>query len=134
MSKSLILRDEARRLYVNDGLTLEAIFEILKGKISKRTLYLWKEQDEWDKKRTENVRHNENIKDGIIKIVKLCLKRAEEDPNPHNIYALAKAIAALREADAVKIFENKESPSEKTKLTDEELKKIQKEILGIDNV
>lgn len=105
MAKQAIYFDEAQRLYVQEGLSLDAIVSILGKKISRKTLYNWKVQGDWDTKRKNYLKETEDLQTQLTQLARMAMKEALANPTPHNIYALTKAISALKTWQGVKVIE-----------------------------
>jgi serine/threonine protein phosphatase PrpC len=130
--KSAVLYEEAKRLYVHDGFSLDAIVELLKNQVSRKTLYNWKTKYEWDKEREQVLKQNESLKQGILEIAQKAVQEAKANPTPHNIYAVVKAISALKLLEGVSIDKEESSEDDKPKtISKETIEFIQKEILGV---
>lgn len=125
MAKAAIYFEEAQRLYVQEGLSLDAIVEVLGGKVSRRTLYNWKIQGDWDEKRRNYLKQTEDIQSQLTKLAQIAMKEALANPTPHNIYAVMKAISALKMWQGVKVIEEE---AEKTEKSTEALREIIKTI------
>lgn len=119
MAKFAIYHDDARRKFVEDGLSIDAIVGVLNGKVSAKTLYEWKKQGRWEDKRREFLSRNQSLRDEIMDITRLTIANAKADATPHNIYAMAKAVAALKQFDGIKILEEETSPADRQKIVKE---------------
>lgn len=128
MAKLAIYNDEAKRLFVQEGLSLDAIVGILANKVSRKTLYNWKIAGEWDKKRKDYLEQTRDMYEEIIEIARLTIKEAKANPTPHNIYAMSKAIAALKQYQGVKVLEDETTPKERKGLTEDAVKEIEAEL------
>lgn len=123
MAKEAAVREEARRQYVQDGLTLETIAEQLE--LARSTLTRWKQEGEWDKLRMKHRQQEEDI-DAYVHKIKLRLARmlAENDeenpPDPQMIYALARGIAVLKPSAARELRDLDKAEQEANKLDPEE--------------
>jgi hypothetical protein len=130
--KSAALYEEAKRLYVYEGFSLDAIVELLKNKVSRKTLYNWKVKNDWDKQRKEYIQENLNIQNELREIASRAIKEAKANPTPHNIYAVVKALSALKLMQSINDFENDENDKDKPKkISQETIEFVQKEILGL---
>lgn len=105
MAKQALYFEEAQRLYVQEGLSLDAIVSILGKKVSRKTLYNWKVQGDWDTKRKNYLKETEDLQAQLMQLAKIAMKEAMANPSPHNIYALTKAISALKTWQGVKVIE-----------------------------
>lgn len=129
--KHAALYEEAKRLYVIEGFSLDAIVELLKNQVSRKTLYNWRTQHHWDDQRRQYLATNEDLQREVIEITRQAIKEAKANPTPHNIYAVAKALSALKLLQGIDTEES-DTPSEKPKgLSKETAELIQREILGM---
>lgn len=119
MAKLAIYHDEARRKYVEEGFSIEAIAGMLGGKVSAKTLYGWKKDNCWDDKRREYLNQAKGLRNEIMEIARMTVREAKAKPTPHNIYAMTKAIAALKQFDGIKIIEDETTPAERQKIVKE---------------
>lgn len=119
MAKLAIYNDEAKRLYVQEGLSLDAIAGILSNKVSRKTLYNWKIAGEWDEKRKDYLEQTKDMHDEILEIAKLTIKEAKARPTAKNIAAMCKAIAALKAYEGVKLIEDETTESQRGSIAKE---------------
>lgn len=117
MAKHAIYVEEAKRLYVQEGLSLDAIVGILGNKVSRKTLYNWKVAGKWDEKRKNYLKETEDIHSQLMQLARIAMREALANPTPHNIYAVMKAISALKLWQGVKVIEE-ESQDKQTNLQD----------------
>lgn len=127
MAKQAIYYEEARRLFVHEGLSIPIIYERFSGKVARRTLDKWKADGKWDEKKAEVVKVTEDIDKELIDVAKLAIKNVKEVMSPQNLYAMYKAIAALKMYQGVKVLEEEMSPKERKVLTGKTLEEIEKE-------
>ncbi|NTU41678.1 MAG: hypothetical protein HGA78_01220 [Nitrospirales bacterium] len=95
MGKAAIYAEEARRLFVVQGMSLDAVAGILGNKVSRRSLQTWKTEGQWDDKRREYIAQTKDTKEQLKNIVDLTLRNAEADPTPKTLLALLRAIQAF---------------------------------------
>lgn len=128
--KNAALYEEAKRLYVNEGLSVDAIVELLKDKVARKTLYNWKTANNWDDQRKAYQQENENLQKEIKEIARIAIKEAKANPTPHNIYAVVKALSALKLMQGIQVIED--DSGEKVKgISKETFEFVQKELLGV---
>ena len=128
MAKAAIYAEEAKRLFVVEGFSLDAIVGMLNKKVSRKTLYNWKTEGEWDSKRKEYLEQTKDMYEEILEIARLTIKEAKANPTPHNIYAMSKAIAALKQYQGVKVLEEETTPKERKELTEDAVKEIESKL------
>lgn len=132
MSKMKLFK-QAEQMYLK-GLTVSEIS--LELGIAKRTLFYWKKQYDWDKKRKESMYDKSQFKDDLQKFAqKLMEKIANNNKTNSQIsqaeyYSLVNILNFLPE-----LKENntqKETPQIKTELSPDFIRQIEREILGIE--
>ena len=132
MSKMKLFK-QAEQMY----LKVLSVNEIaLKLGIAKRTLFYWKKQYDWDKKRKESMYDKSKLKEDLKKFAqKLMEKIANNNKTNSQIsqaeyYSLVNILNFLPE-----LKENntqKETPQIKTELSPDFIRQIEREILGIE--
>lgn len=132
MSKMKLFK-QAEQMYLK-GLTVSEIS--LELGIAKRTLFYWKKQYYWDKKRKESMYDKFQFKEDLQKFAqKLMDKIANSNKTSSQIsqaeyYSLVNILNFLPE-----LKENntqKETPQIKTELSPDFIRQIEREILGIE--
>jgi hypothetical protein len=126
--KDAVIYEEAKRLYVYEGFSLDAIVKMIPN-VSRKTLYNWKVKNNWDDQRKKHAEVNEDLAREILDIARKTIQEAKANPTPHNIYAVVKAISALKLLQGVNIDVN--SKEHKKTIKKETLEFIQKELLGL---
>jgi len=126
--KDAVIYEEAKRLYVYEGFSLDAIVKMIPN-VSRKTLYNWKVKNNWDDQRKKHAEVNEDLAREILDIARKTIQEAKANPTPHNIYAVVKAISALKLLQGVSIDVN--SKEHKKTIKKETLEFIQKELLGL---
>lgn len=132
MSKQAIYLEEAKRLYVNEGFSLDAIVGMLGNKVSRKTLYNWKVQGDWDTKRRNYLKETKDIHDELIEIARLTIKRAKADPTPKNLLSMFRSISTLKNFAGVGLIDEETTPDERKGLTEDTIRQIEKEVLGLE--
>ena len=132
MSKMKLFK-QAEQMYLK-GLTVSEIS--LELGIAKRTLFYWKKQYDWDKKRKESMYDKSKLKEDLKKFAqKLMEKIANNNKTNSQIsqaeyYSLVNILNFLPE-----LKENNtqnETPQIKTELSPDFIRQIEREILGIE--
>lgn len=132
MSKMKLFK-QAEQIYLK-GLTVSEIS--LELGIAKRTLFYWKKQYDWDKKRKESMYDKSQFKEDLQKFAqKLMDKIANSNKTNSQIsqaeyYSLVNILNFLPE-----LKENNtqnETPQIKTELSTDFIRQIEREILGIE--
>ncbi len=114
MAKAAIYAEEAKRLFVREGFSLDTIVGMLDGKVARKTLYNWKNDGFWDDKRREFLEQTKDLKDQLKSLVTVTLSRAEAEPTPKNLLALLRAIQAYENFGGIRPqFEDTEKAEQK---------------------
>ena len=132
MSKIKLFK-QAEQMYLKGSTVSEISLEL---GIAKRTLFYWKKQYDWDKKRKESMYDKSQFKEDLQKFAqKLMEKIANSNKTNSQIsqaeyYSLVNILNFLPE-----LKENntqKETPQIKTELSPDFIRQIEREILGIE--
>lgn len=132
MSKIKLFK-QAEQMYLK-GLTVCKIS--LELGIAKRTLFYWKKQYDWDKKRKESMYDKSQFKEDLQKFAqKLMEKIANSNKTNSQIsqaeyYSLVNILNFLPELK--KNNTQNETPQVKTELSPDFIRQIEREILGIE--
>ena len=131
MSKMKLFK-QAEQMYLKGSTVSEISLEL---GIAKRTLFYWKKQYDWDKKRKESMYDKSQFKEDLQKFVqKLMARIANSNKTNSQIsqaeyYSLVNILNFLPE-----LKENNtqtETPQIKTELAPDFIRQIEREILGI---
>ena len=132
MSKMKLFK-QAEQMYLK-GLTISEIS--LDLGIAKRTLFYWKKQYDWDKKRKESMYDKSQFKDDLQKFAQKLMDKIANSNKANNqisqaeYYSLVNILNFLTE-----LKENNtqtETPQIKTELSPDFIRQIEREILGIE--
>lgn len=132
MSKMKLFK-QAEQMYLKGSTVSEISLEL---GIAKRTLFYWKKQYDWDKKRKESMYDKSQFKEDLQKFAqKLMDKIANSNKTNNQIsqaeyYSLVNILNFLPE-----LKENNtqtETPQIKTELSPDFIRQIEREILGIE--
>ena len=131
MSKMKLFK-QAEQMYLK-GLSVSEIS--LQLVIAKRTLFYWKKQYDWDKKRKESMYDKSQFKDDLQKFAQKLMDKIANSNKANNqisqaeYYSLVNILNFLPE-----LKENNtqtEAPQIKTELAPDFIRQIEREILGI---
>ena len=132
MSKMKLFK-QAEQMYLK-GLTVSEIS--LELGIAKRTLFYWKKQYDWDKKRKESMYDRAQFKDDLQKFAKKLMEKIANSNKTNSqisqaeYYSLVNILNFLPE-----LKENNTqnaTPQIKTELSSDFIRQIEREILGIE--
>ncbi len=74
-------RNEAKELYVEEGLGINTIFGIFEGKFPLRILYKWRKEDNWDKDRINYRKKEIPLKVKFVAILSLITANQVSPPS-----------------------------------------------------
>lgn len=131
MAKDAALVEEATRLYVEEGLTLEEVSKAVE--VSDRTVSHWSSKYGWVERRRQYRRLNRDLDELVRKIkIRLAEQLISDSIDPQMIYALARGLAVLRPAAAVELRNIEKAEKEAETLSPEEKReKVKQAIEGI---
>lgn len=132
MSKMKLFK-QAEQMYLKGSTVSEISLEL---GIAKRTLFYWKKQYDWDKKRKESMYDKSQFKEDLQKFAKKLMdkiansNKSQKQISQAEYYSLVNILNFLPE-----LKENNtqtEKPKIKTELSPDFIRKIEREILGIE--
>jgi hypothetical protein len=136
MAKKAMYSEEAERLYVVDQMTIAEIASRLQ--LSEKTVWTWKEEGSWDKKRKQFLDQKEAFHMELYAFARALMKKVREDmeagnePSQARLYTLVRIIPLIHKTkdleDAMKASEPKEG---KGQITEDVVKLIEREVLGL---
>jgi len=135
MGKAAIYAEEAKRLFVAEGFSLDAIVGMLSNKVSRRQLFNWKKEGEWEAKRKEYVAQTKDLRAQLKDIVDVTVKEAKARPTSKNIRAMFQALVALDRYSGMKLGKGENAEAEQKDLaktlSPETLDYIKKALYGL---
>ena len=126
---------QAEHLYVYENQPLD--FISAKLDLSRRTLFYWKKEYEWDKKRFEKGREQELFNRELMNFAKKIMDKISNDIDNNQqtpqaeMYSLMNILKNLPQVKQ-QITKSKQNQKQKT-LSPEHFKQIEKELFGIDS-
>ena len=132
MSKMKLFK-QAEQMYLKGSTVNEISLEL---GIAKRTLFYWKKQYDWDKKRKESMYDKSQFKEDLQKFAQKLMEKIANSNKANNqisqaeYYSLVNILNFLPE-----LKENNtqnETPQIKTELSPNFIRQIEREILGIE--
>ena len=126
------VRSLARDYYVKEGYSVDTIIRLLPKTVSRKTVYNWKTEENWDELRKRHLKRSDNIQERIYSILDKTFDVAEENPSPKNLLAAARAFGlynGLGKSRAEIDGTNKED--DKPKGISERTKKLIEDKLGV---
>ncbi len=125
---------QAEQMYIYENQPLDLIGKKLD--LSRRTLFYWKKEYEWDKKRFENGREQELFNRELINFAQKIMDKISNDIDNNQqtpqaeMYSLMNILKNLPQVKQ-HIIETKQNQKPKT-LSPEHFKQIEKELFGIE--
>ena len=126
--KSVVIYEQAKKMIL-EGYSLDAIVELLKDTVSRKTLFNWMKEHNWEEQRKNRMEADDDLQKELLEIAKASIREAKANPTAHNIFAVVKAISALKLLQGVNIKNEKEDKP--TGIKEETIREIEREILGI---
>ena len=134
-------RIEAKKLYVDNLFSIETIQKVLTKKVSRKTLYNWKnnydglDEAEWDKLRGQKFSEAKDMKEGLKDVIKALIKEIKIDPkNAMLHFALPKYLTSFRYYDdfenLFKEMNDQEKDDAKKVITAETIKQVDDYLKG----
>ncbi len=118
MAKQAIYEDQARRWFVEEGLSLDSIVGMLDGKVSRKTLYNWSQKFDYEGKRKAFLENNEDRRAQVITLERQLFNEVKANPTSKNIKRWLLLLAAVDKygtPDSLKI-KDEETADPKDKL------------------
>ena len=138
MTKKHKLYEYAQELYFESGMTQEAIAKQLG--ISEKTFRRWKIEYNWADAKKEFLKVKTSFHEDLYKFARKIMETIEDDMDNHNsitpsrFYTVTRMLPLI---NMVKAYEDQvakeKSEKQKDRLTEDEIKDIRKNILGIQN-
>ncbi|HBE44264.1 MAG TPA: hypothetical protein DDW17_02115 [Deltaproteobacteria bacterium] len=136
MAKKQLYFNEAERLYVVEQCTLTEIASRLR--LAEKTVRLWKDEGDWEGKRMQHLKSKEAFHEELYEFARKLMKTIKEDMengervDPGRMYAFTRLLPLIiKVKDYEDVLSKKEREEDKKGLTDDVLKIIESEILGI---
>lgn len=131
MAKKQFYYNEAERLYVVEQYTVAEIASRLC--LSERTVRLWKEEGDWEKKRSQFMREKQRFDEELYVFARKLMKNIQDDidagekPDAGRLYTLTRILSVLTK---VKEYEDTKSQTDEKNqdISADELRKLIKTI------
>lgn len=127
---------QAQKLYVQENKTLGEIGMELD--LSRRTLFYWKKQYDWDKRKFEYEHEKDAFSQELLELARKMMRKLNNDldknshTNQSEIYSfmnILKNIPLLKEYEATV---SQAKPKQQNFLTPEQVREIEREVLGME--
>lgn len=132
MAHDPALKEKAKELFVVNGFSMDTIQTML-PEVSRKTLYNWRDKENWEAQRRERAIKTSNRRERLEGLIDRLLDELDVTMDPKLIFSLGKIVAALKSSSTFEFTEEKREKQEGIKkgLTEENLKKIEEEILNL---
>lgn len=100
--KDSATRELARDYYIKNGFSIDTIIELLPHKVSRKTLYNWMNEENWEEARRRHLKKSIEIEERIYDILQTAMLKAQENPSPKNLLSLTRAFGLFKSMDAVR--------------------------------
>ena len=123
------VKEKARQMFVENGLSMESILTTLSGEVSRKTLYNWRNEEDWIAQRKARFEKNLKLRDRLEALLERAIQEAEANLTAANLFAVGKAMEALRKAGYVDFSDEKAERDANLKqgFSKENLEKIEKQ-------
>ncbi len=117
MGKMALYYDEAERLYVREGLSPDTIIGILGKNVSRKTVFNWKKDHDWEGKRKARIEQFKSLykelDEGLEQLVRDRLRECKANPTSKNLGALGVAISLLEKNRGKKLLKDEDAGEKK---------------------
>jgi DNA-binding transcriptional MocR family regulator len=128
------VKEKAKELFVINGFSMDTILTMLNGEVSRKTLYNWRKEDNWEEQRKDRAVRTKNRIERLEALLDQAINQAEVNITPGGLFAIGKLITALKSANFIDFSDEKEKniddgPKE---ITPETILKIRRDVLGLE--
>ena len=129
--KAADIRILARDYYVKEGYSVDTIVRLLPAKVTRKTVYNWKAEENWDELRKRHLKRSDNIQERIYSILDKTLELAEENPSPKNMLAALRSFGLYKSLGTTRSEIDNTEEENKPRGISERTKKLIEEKLGV---
>jgi len=137
MAKRQLYFNEAERLYVVEQCTISEVASRLR--LAEKTVRLWKDEGDWDIKRLQHIKSKEAFHEELYEFARKLMQNIKEDMenkqkvDPGRMYAFTRLLPLITKVkDYEDVVQKKGMDVTKTGLSEDVLKLIEREVLGIE--
>jgi hypothetical protein len=125
-----IIREKAKRLYVDEGLSSDSITKMLPVKVERHAINQWRRREKWDEQRQKKAEQTISLRERLERLLENAIENAETNLNPQTIFAIGKLVTALRTSTLIDFTDEKlaKEADHLKKLTKEKLAELEKEL------
>lgn len=138
MSKKALYYEQAEQLYVREQNTITEIEAKLP--VSEKTVRTWKAEGDWDIKKQQYLQSKQAFHEELYSFSRKLMKSIEEDwgsgkqVDPGRLYTLTRMlplITKVKSYEDVRLAKEQEAGEKKKGLSEDVIRKIEQEILGL---
>ncbi len=124
------LKEKAKEMFVINGFSMDTIVTMLDGEVSRKTLYNWRNQEDWDEQRRERVKRVVGRREQLEAAIDEAIVEYMASKDPKCLFAVGKATAALKMMSTFEFTEEKKEKetNKKQGFTEETLKEIESKL------
>ena len=138
MTKKPLYYNEAERLYVYEHMTIDEIASRLN--LGSRTIRNWKDENSWDKKKKDYLKSKQAFHEELYEFARKLMHSIQEDlangekVDPGRMYAFTRMLPLITKIKEYEdVASKKEQKQENKGLTEDIVKLIEEEVLGMRN-
>ncbi len=127
------LKEKAKDMFVINGFSMDTIEKVLDGDVSRKTLYNWRKQEDWESLRRQRVVRTAGRRERLEAALDRALDELETVFDPKLVFSIGKLVAALKSSNTFEFTEErKDKEDNKVKgFSEENLREIEKKILDL---
>jgi hypothetical protein len=137
VAKKQLYFNEAERLYVIEQMTIAEVASRLR--LGEKTVRIWKDEGDWERKRMQHLKGKEAFHEELYEFARKLMGTIKEDmekgerPDAGRLYTLTRLLPLITKVkDYEDVAQKKEKEEGKAGLTEDVLRIIEKEVLGIE--
>ncbi len=127
------LKEKAKNMFVINGFSMDTIETMMDGEVSRKTLYNWRKQDNWENLRRQRAIRTEGRRERLEAALDRALDELETVFDPKLVFSIGKLVAALKSSSTFEFTEEKKDKEDNKKqgFSEENLREIEKKILDL---
>ena len=107
------LKEKAKEMFVVNGFSMDTIAQVMDGEVSRKTLYNWRKEDNWDEQRREKAAKSQNRRERLESAIDRALDELDVVFDPKLVFAIGKLMAALKSANTFEFTEERAKDDQK---------------------
>lgn len=128
-SKQAQYFDKAEILFVELGYSPEEIAGRTDIKVSRKTIYNWRNEFMWDEKRKRFLENQNNLREDLMNVTRVAIREYKTSPSPARMAAIRNGLNNLTLINTLTVLEEERSASPTGKgITEEIIRQIEHEL------